>query len=309
MSEALAQETGLRVRVDPTLAECIGAGELEQRVSPLFSDESASVELAVTFSARSPVGYRAEVTLQSANERRERTIESENPDCRDLDEPLLVVIDALASELASSGAETNEPVSQSAATVPARRKEEGEVIVRPEPEPSPAPHLLALGGAVELGALPSASFTARLDGRLSFGRRFGARLGIGTTPWSTSESYSTATVDFRLTSGLLLGCFDWHPVLRITMDTCAGIDAGAVTTTSSGLEQNETTTRPALWAVAEARAGFALGAVVPEVFVSGGPALTRDSYRVAGASGQEETLYRTAPFRGAVGLALGVKIP
>jgi hypothetical protein len=305
---ALAEPPPVRVRVEAPLSECIAARELERRVASFFrAGESDTVELAVTFRRRTPAGYRADVTYRSPSGSRTRAIESEHPDCHDLDEPLVVVIDALASEIGAPA--EGEPLPQGAPALPARRDASLPPVATSSPSIPPVPHVLALGLGVEFGASPNAVPSVRIDGRISLGGRWAARLGVGTTPRASTEHYSTATVDFRLTSARLLGCFDWFPSIRGHLDTCVGIDGGLVTATRTGFELDETTTRAALWAVAEARAGLTFGVIVPEVFVVVGPSLTRDSYRLTAAGGEPVTLYRTSPFRGAVGLGVGAALP
>ncbi|HEX6273728.1 MAG TPA: hypothetical protein VFZ53_11835 [Polyangiaceae bacterium] len=309
--ESFAEAVPVRVRVDSALPECIAAHELDERVSPfLRGSEGAPVELAVTFLPRTPSGYRAEVVYRSPRGSRARAIESDNPDCHDLDEPLVVVVDALASEAGAPNAGAGEPSPAHASPHPVTRRDTpAERSVVPRASVPRVPHTLALGLGAELGALPTPAVTTHLDGRVALGSRFAARLGFVATPWASRESYSTATVDFRLTSGRLLGCFDWLPAIRGYVDTCLGLDGGAVTSRSSGFEHDATRTRPALWFVGEARAGLALGILVSEAFVSLGPALLRDEYRVAGAGGEPEILYRTAPFRVAAGFLVGAPLP
>jgi hypothetical protein len=313
-NRALAEPAAVRVRVEPPLPECIAAHELERRVASFFGPiEGAPVELKVTFQPRTPAGYRADVTYRSPTGMRARSIESENSDCHDLDEPLVVVIDALASESDASNAAANEPGPEPTPTLPTKRGRAPVALVeqpsRPPPPIPRVPHVVALGLAVELGALPSPVPSVRIDGRLAFGRRWAAQLGFGTTPWASTVRYSAATVDFSVTSARLLGCVDWLPARHAHADTCAGIDGGVVTAAPTGFELDDTTMRPALWAVAEARAGTTLGVTVLEAFVAVGPALTRDSYGVTDAAGEPQTLYRTAPFRGVAGLAVGVPVP
>ena len=145
--------------------------------------------------------------------------------------------------------------------------------------------------------------------QLALGARAAVRIGVGTTPWASASALETATVDFYLTSGRALGCWDFFREHWTYLDACAGLDAGAVTTTSDGLSSTGTTARLAAWASSELRWGVLLGPVVPEIHGFFAPALTRDRYRATDTSGAVHTVHRTPAFRFGAGLAVGARFP
>jgi hypothetical protein len=298
------------VRVNDAPPGCIDAAELRERVAALQQplDAAQPITVGVELRADEPAGYLADVIVQSRGRGTQlRSVATRSSSCRDLDDALLVVIDALVT-----GAAVEEPGAKTPALALSARTERARGNATAGARDSSrgrVSHSASLGGALELGALPGASASARLDARFVVGARAAVRLGIGTTPWTTSRALETASIDFRLTSGRALGCWDFVAADWGYLDACAGLDAGVVTASSGGLSSSSLRTRPAVWAVSEASLGVRLGPLLPELHGFWGPAFVRDSYRATDTAGIPHTLHRTPAFRWGAGVAVGVQFP
>lgn len=291
--------------------ECVGAGELGERLAalPQMASSTQAIEIGVEIRADEPTGYVADVVVQSKGRGTQlRSVATASSSCRELDDALLVVIDALVTGATLEDPPPERPVvpippTSTASTTSERRKAPPRVRASSRGRVSPAAFL---GMTAELGALPSANAAARLEARLPIGVHPAIRFGLGTTPWASSRALETASMGFRLTSGRILGCWDFVAARWGYLDACAGFDAGIVTTTSDGLSAGSMTARPAAWSLAAAGMGVAFGPLVPELSAFVGPALARDSYRATDTSGVPHTVYRTEALRWGAGLALGV---
>jgi hypothetical protein len=308
---SLAVPPTVNLRVNAAPPECVGAAELRERLAalPQAMDAAQVIEIGVELRADEPAGYVADVVVQSKGRGTQlRSVATESSNCRELDDALLVVVDALVT-----GATVDEPVVEKA-PLPAppepTPRDRGNVAppVRPSTPGRLSPSA-SLGMALELGALPGATASARLDARFTLGAHAALRFGLGVTPWTSSRALETASVDFRLTSGRALGCWDFLAASWAYLDACAGLDAGVVTTTSVGLSSTATTVRPAAWAMTEASLGLRLGPLVPELNAFFAPALVREGYRATDTSGAPQTIHRTAALRLGAGLAVGARFP
>lgn len=312
--DALAASSSIRVRVEPERAECIGGEELEQRLwsLPQAHDSKRDHVVEVRFESEGSVGHAATVVVRTpANAMLPRRVTTQQPDCRDLDDALVVVIDALTSEtsVAESPEKTaNEPRREAGVRPEEDARPGTRSVALPEQPKARVPHLVVGGAGYDVGALPHPTWVARLDARLSIASSFAVRFGVGTNPVPTAENAAGASVAFRLTTARGLGCYDLLGSVRGYIDLCAGLDAGTISTTSDGLENDTSTLRLALWPLGQASAGFRFGPLFSEALVMGGPALVRDAYEVQDLSGATHTVHRSEPFRFGAGIALGVAL-
>jgi hypothetical protein len=308
----LAVPASVNVRVDTAPPGCISAAELRELLValPHTVDATQSIEVGVELRAEEPTGYLADVVVQSKGRGTQlRSVATESSNCRELDDALLVVIDALVTGAALDGPPAEKPQLLAPPVRTRRDRTQSKVSVRDHPPTGRVSHSASLGMALELGALPRANASARLGARFAIGAQLAIRVGLGTTPWTSSRALETAKIDFRLTSGRALGCWDFFAARWGYLDACAGLDVGTVTTTSDGLSSGSMTARPAAWQVNEASMGVLLGPFVPEVSGFLAPALVRDSYRAMDTSGVLSTVHRTAALRWGAGLAVGAHFP
>ena len=307
--------------------QCIGQQELEGRVArlPSAAELDVSVRVVVRLRPLSPCGVHADVEVSTEDAvLGGRSVETANSDCRDIDDALLVVIDALLSTAdlppVKHGLKQTQPklvdrqVAQ--ATSPPAETSNARPISRTHPSSAPSrttprePLLITAGVAYARGVVPGAAAVVRADTRLAIVRPLALWFGVGVTPAASVLDMSSVEVGFRSVSARALACWDPWPSQRWHLDVCAGVDAGAVIARQTGLTGNTSTTRPAAWPLVDLSASWTLlGPLVVEPFTAAGPALIVETYAFEDAEGHRHAIYDGAPWRWELGLSLGAALP
>lgn len=315
---ALADEA--HVSVDSGGVEgCITAEELAQRIEEAGAGRTVprDVRLNVSIEPRGEQGLQARLAwLVDDRPVAERTLDSAQSRCRELDAALLLVATTLLDEL-HADIVPNQPER---APAPPPDTQPPTSIVRAEPQaqaqakpPPSSPHrdrdqssALLAGASVALGVLPEATLGPRLDYRARVAKRWSVWLGAYALPWGSSRTVERSRIDFMAATVTAAACYLPLSFPDATIDACGGVSAGVLATTGTEIRGAPSTARPLVWPVMATALSSPLGSsLVLRAHIAGGPALFRNEYVVTDWAGSAQVVRRAAPVLVEGGLALG----
>lgn len=312
----------------PGAEGCIGTHALASAVETrlrrtVFVSASAadvSVEGRVERTS-SPRGWRAVVAMSDAHGAAlgERTLESAEPSCGALDEPLALVVAVMIDpDAALAPAPPAVPAPPPTAAPPAPREPEPRVVVRTrrvvvrERAPAARWRFDLLGRvAVAAGYMPgispglSGASVVEPPGFLPI------ELELALFPTATARSSDGA---FEARLGLLVaGALLCAPTLggeRLRAQGCAGLEAGVLQARGVGADVSLEDERAVVQLAARARAILrVVGPFVVQASASLVVPLRRDRFVVRDADGAAHAIFEPAPVGGTFDLGAGLSFP
>lgn len=303
---------------------CIGTRDLAVKVeeilkrpaivSPSESDRSIEGRVEKT-------GDRFTATIidasASGEEKGRRVLTSKGADCRELDEPMALVIalmidpDALAAPRDPPGGP--DPKVQPDPKVVVIEKTKTVVVPKVIPPPLHDYRIEGyLGAVTSVGVTPlSGGFIAGAFLDPSF---FGAFEVNGVVTTSGNDVTSTISARFWKFEGAAYFC----PLAAIAPDRggsifqgalCAGGQAGFVSASGEGLTDASTELEPLVNVAARGRLGAWFYPVSVTIGATLGVPLLRETYAYDGASGAPSTFFESAPIEGTFDLSFGLEFP
>ena len=275
-------------------AECIDGGALAAAVSGQLGRPAFAPDLDAELVARGRVEksdsgrHRAEIALatRGGEPLGVRALESDNNDCRSLDEALAVTLAII--------------LNVRRADVPALARE------APPPAPRWRPRAGA-GAGVVLGLLPEPGIEAVVSAGLMRGGRLEPGIDLAWD-WAGAAAAAEGRIQVQAASARLAIA----PVLfgrpRVDLRARASAGAGPMWASASGFAQVFTQTR----LVADGRIGLQVGlrVVGPLWILVGGEVgwlPIRPSFEVRNADGTVETLFKPQPVMATVGAGLALR--
>jgi hypothetical protein len=269
---------------------CIDAPSLEALVreqvdrTRFVPDESAELRVRVRFRADAD-GYHVVVDALDRNSANlgSRALEEPDPDCRALDQSLLLIVALVVDS-------------------PGIRERAREVAVREER----LPLVIAAFGGIAIAATPDVAPVAGVSLTFDLVPFWSLRTELELAYGGASE-VGQAGARFYRAGGTLSLC----PGLRAGAwigRLCAGVSGAAVVADGFGFDFNETEVRPAV----DARAGLFLAfverALALEVGVTGGIPIIRDRFSFSEPEGVMTAFYQPSPVYVLVTASAGIAV-
>jgi len=303
------------------ISGCLSREELTARVEEglggrrIEADETLRVRIERTHSSGlvARIGwFRGETALG------ERVIDSQGPDCRELDAALVLV----ATTLFDEAPHDPEPASPS---------DVGPSVVAPPEAPPLLPVTdstprdavksrsdpsvnretsVLFGGSAALGILSQASLALRVDVRMKLAEQLALWISGQGIPWRPARRVDEAEVDFAVALASAAACWPMRIGERLTLDTCGGFTGGVIASRGTSIRGDSDTLRPLLWPIgAIAVSAPVWSSVLARVHVAGGPALFRHDYFVTDSAGAPQAVRRAGPALWESGLEIGFLLP
>lgn len=310
---------------------CIGTHDLALRVEGLLHRHAivSAAEADLSIEGRvekMPKGFRATIVVakSSGDIVGKREIESQEPACRALDEPVAL---AVALMIDPEGAlapppETRPPDPPPAPPAPPKVIVKEHTVYVPVPvKPAPKRRLYRfegyVGGIVGLGITPFGGGImagAVLDPPwfVPFEVTSSLLLAERSTPSVVPQGASAATTG-KLRFWQLEGSAYVCPLAghrgAFQGALCAGGQAGFVASSGSGFVRDDARLRPLLSGALRGRAGLWFFPLSLTIGATLSVPVVRDTYLYRDAAGAEKKLFESAPVAGLFDLSVGFKFP
>jgi hypothetical protein len=310
---------------------CIGTHDLAQRVEGLLHRHAvvsaAEADLSIEGRAekRSPKGFRATIVVakSSGDIVGKREIETEEADCRSLDEPLALAM-ALMIDPDALAAPPTEPEPKKPEPPPPQVIVKERTVLVPVPVPEKPKKkkrrtffegyvsgvvglgTTPVGGGVMTGAVVDPPWLVPLELSSSL------LLAERSTPSYVAPGEARSrvgTLRFWQLEGALFACPLAGRRGLFFGALCAGGQAGFLASSGSGFAHDDAHLRPLVNAALRGRMGLWAFPFAITVGATGSVPFLRESFSYRTASGAEPVLFKSAPVAGLFDLSIGFKFP